>query len=203
MFHSAKRRIRVGAFYDGNHFDLVRKYYMHQHKKNAWISVRGLHDYIRYRVSVEEGVDVRDCEITDAHYFRGRFSAQQSVEKAAETLYNERAGRDQRQGRLKARRSSYRLMQNGPATNASRAVRIKSRERLEPYFPPTLCNVVHFPPTTLYSVIPPFFRSPFESYARCFAVTPCMSVFARNGRYFAGSVELAAFIALNIAIAPS
>jgi hypothetical protein len=29
--------------------------------------------------------------------------------------------------------------------------------------PPTLCNVVHLPSTTLYSVIPPFFRSPFAS----------------------------------------
>lgn len=90
MSKPTRRFIRVGVFYDGNYLDLVRKYYMHQHKKNAWISVRGLHEYIRYKFASEEGVGSADCQITEAHYFRERFSAQQSIEKASETLYNER-----------------------------------------------------------------------------------------------------------------
>src|SRR5262249_18639237 len=49
----------------------------------------------------------------------------------------------------------------------------------------------------------PFFRSPRESYASSDVVTAGLLVFARYGRYFAGSVEFAVFMAVNIAIAPS
>ena len=34
----------------------------------------------------------------------------------------------------------------------------------EDHFAPTLCSTVHWPLTTLYIVMPPFFRSPFASY---------------------------------------
>ncbi|SPB14189.1 hypothetical protein NOV72_01438 [Caballeronia novacaledonica] len=87
MSHAARQLTKIGVFYDGNYFDRVSKYYNHQHEKKAWISVSGLHDYIRYSVSENENVDVRSCQVIDAHYFRGRFSAQKSSEKA---LFNER-----------------------------------------------------------------------------------------------------------------
>ncbi|SAL15573.1 NYN domain protein [Caballeronia cordobensis] len=91
---ATKRLLRVGIFYDGNYLDMVRKYYMHQHKKNAWISVRGLHDYIRYKIALENDLNPKDCHLVELHYFRGRFSAQQSVEKGLDMLYRERVFED-------------------------------------------------------------------------------------------------------------
>ncbi|KMZ11588.1 hypothetical protein BHUM_05779c [Candidatus Burkholderia humilis] len=38
----------------------------------------------------EERVHYRNCQIIDAHYFRGRFSAKQSTEKGENQLYHER-----------------------------------------------------------------------------------------------------------------
>src|ERR1700737_848374 len=90
-----------------------------------------------------------------------------------------------------------------PSPGSKRTWRLAARNSAGNYLPPTLCSVVHLPSTTLYSVMPPFFRSPFASYARCAAVTAGMSVFASTGRYFAGSVEFAFFIAAKSAIAPS
>ncbi len=37
-----------------------------------------------------ERVDYRNCQIIDVYYFRGRFSAQQCVEKGDNVLYQER-----------------------------------------------------------------------------------------------------------------
>ncbi|BCQ24584.1 NYN domain-containing protein [Caballeronia sp. NK8] len=90
MSHAARQLTKIGVFYDGNYFDRVSKYYNHRHDKRAWISIPGLHEYIRYRVADEEAVDMRNCQVTDAHYFRGRFSAQKSKEKGDDAFYYER-----------------------------------------------------------------------------------------------------------------
>ncbi|WP_244826595.1 NYN domain-containing protein [Caballeronia sp. TF1N1] len=90
MSHAAKQLTKIGVFYDGNYFDLVSKYYMHQHPKKAWLSIHGLHEYIRHRVALVETVDARDCQVIDAHYFRGRFSARKSADKGHDILFNER-----------------------------------------------------------------------------------------------------------------
>jgi cold shock CspA family protein len=91
MSHAARQLTKIGVFYDGNYFDRVGKYYCHQHEKRAWISIPGLHDYIRYRVADSESVDMRHCQVIDAHYFRGRFSAQKTKEKGDSAFYNDRA----------------------------------------------------------------------------------------------------------------
>ena len=90
MSHAAKQITKVAVFYDGNYFDRVSKFYSHQHEKSAWISLPGLHEYIRYRVADGEGVEMRDCQVVDAHYFRGRFSAEKSKEKSGDPFYNDR-----------------------------------------------------------------------------------------------------------------
>ncbi|MCG7405034.1 MULTISPECIES: NYN domain-containing protein [Caballeronia] len=90
MSHAARQLTKIGVFYDGNYFDRVSKYYNHQHEKKAWISIPGLHEYIRYKVADEEAVDIGNCQVIDAHYFRGRFSAQKSKEKGGDAFYYDR-----------------------------------------------------------------------------------------------------------------
>lgn len=63
--------IKIGVFYDGNYFLHVSNYYYYEHERNARISIEGLHNFIRSRVSKEEGIDVKLCHIVDSHYFRG------------------------------------------------------------------------------------------------------------------------------------
>ena len=80
---------RVGVFYDGNFFSHISNYYRYQHDRQARISVKGLHKFIRHEVSDAEGVDARFVQIVDAHYFRGRQRAQDA--QASGTLLGERA----------------------------------------------------------------------------------------------------------------
>jgi cold shock CspA family protein len=72
---------RIGIFYDGNFFLHVSNYYHYFHERRARINISGLHDYIRHKVSSEEGVDARYCQIVDAHYFRGRLHAQDAKQR--------------------------------------------------------------------------------------------------------------------------
>lgn len=80
---------KVGVFYDGNYFAHVSNYYNYSHSRRQRLSVSGLHEFIRSRVAQEEGVDIRFCQIVDAHYFRGRLSAMEA--QTRNTLFNERA----------------------------------------------------------------------------------------------------------------
>lgn len=79
---------RIGVFYDGNYFLKVSNYYNYEHPRKARISLEGLHNFIRHQVAKEEGVDVRMCQVVDAHYFRGRLSAYDA--KELNKLYNDR-----------------------------------------------------------------------------------------------------------------
>ena len=80
---------RIGVFYDGNYFFHVSNYYNYVHKKKSRISIPGLHDFIREKVAKEENTSSRHCQIVDAHYFRGRFSARES-NQIENKLYHER-----------------------------------------------------------------------------------------------------------------
>lgn len=73
-----KRLTKVGIFYDGNYFAHVSNYYNYVHEKKSRININGLHDCIREMVAEYERVDSRYCQIVDAHYFRGRFSAHET-----------------------------------------------------------------------------------------------------------------------------
>ncbi len=83
---------RIGIFYDGNFFHVVSNYYAYHHPRKARLSIAGLHAFVRARVAHEERVDVRHCQVVDAHYFRGRFSAEE-VEEAGK-LFSERVFED-------------------------------------------------------------------------------------------------------------
>lgn len=81
--------IRIGIFYDGNYFLKVSNYYAYGHPRRRRISLAGLHDFIRQHVASEEGSDYGLCQIVDAHYFRGRLSAQEASQRG-DTLYYDR-----------------------------------------------------------------------------------------------------------------
>ncbi len=49
-------------------------------------------DFICTRLAYEEGVDPANCQITEAHYFRGRFRVKEAYDK--HLLYNERKFED-------------------------------------------------------------------------------------------------------------
>lgn len=83
---------RIAVFYDGTYFKKVSNYYLYQHERRARISIKGLHEFIVAEVARQENVDVRNCQIVDSSYFRGRLTARQALEQ--DTLYNERVFED-------------------------------------------------------------------------------------------------------------
>jgi cold shock CspA family protein/uncharacterized LabA/DUF88 family protein len=82
--------VRVGIFYDGHYFLQVSNYYNYVHDRRSRISIRGLHEFIRKQVAIEEDADFHRCQIIDAHYFRGRLSASEASQRG-NLLYFERA----------------------------------------------------------------------------------------------------------------
>ncbi|WP_044117900.1 NYN domain-containing protein [Alkaliflexus imshenetskii] len=86
----AKRNLtRIGVFYDGNYFYHVSNYYNYVHDKQSRISIAGLHNFIRQKVSDLEGdsKDIHRCQIVDAHYFRGRLNAMEASQKGNQLYY--------------------------------------------------------------------------------------------------------------------
>lgn len=81
------RLTRIGVFYDGNYFWHVSNYYNYNHLRRSRISIGGLHEFIRYEVAKQEDIDVRLCQIVDAHYFRGRLSADDAKTKNNQLYY--------------------------------------------------------------------------------------------------------------------
>jgi len=75
------RLIKIGVFYDGNYFAHVSNYYNYEHERKARLSISGLHDFIRKKISEVEKTDSRFCQIVDAHYFRGRLSSYEANER--------------------------------------------------------------------------------------------------------------------------
>jgi len=81
--------VRIGVFYDGNYFLHVSNYYNYFHQRKKRLNIAGLHDFIRNLVGREEDVDPRYCQVIEAHYFRGRISAQEASQRGNQ-LYNDR-----------------------------------------------------------------------------------------------------------------
>jgi cold shock CspA family protein len=88
MSEADNKLTRIGVFYDGNFFSHVSNYYLYHHQRRARINITGLHEFIRKQVAAFEGIDERYCQIVDAHYFRGRFSAREAQNR--NQLYGER-----------------------------------------------------------------------------------------------------------------
>ena len=73
--------VRIGIFYDGYYFFKVSNYYKYEHKKKSRISISGLHDFIRNEAAKISGIDFKQCQIVDAHYFKGRSWAKEMGDK--------------------------------------------------------------------------------------------------------------------------
>ena len=72
---------RIGVFYDGNYFYHVSNYYKYTHSRHSRLSIPGLHEFVRNQVAEAESVDMRYCQVVDAHYFRGRLAAQEANDR--------------------------------------------------------------------------------------------------------------------------
>jgi uncharacterized LabA/DUF88 family protein/cold shock CspA family protein len=79
---------KIGVFYDGNYFLHISNYYNYNHAKKSRISISGLHQFIRQKIADSEGTDKGLCQIVDAHYFRGRLSAQDASQKGNLLYYD-------------------------------------------------------------------------------------------------------------------
>ncbi|MCD6304154.1 MAG: NYN domain-containing protein [Planctomycetes bacterium] len=90
MITSPDRKLtRIGVFYDGGYFAVVSDYYRFHHARRQRLSIGGIHYFIRRKVAELEGVDEKYCQVVDAHYFRGRFSASDTKDHGK--LYSERS----------------------------------------------------------------------------------------------------------------
>lgn len=69
--------IRIGIYYDGTYFAYVSDFYRYHHPRQARISITGFHDYLRQAILEKESEKDGPgfCQITEAHYYRGRFPA--------------------------------------------------------------------------------------------------------------------------------
>jgi cold shock CspA family protein/uncharacterized LabA/DUF88 family protein len=88
MSDSQHKLTRIGVFYDGNYFLHVSNYYAYHHERRSRISIAGLHEFVRHRIAEEEGKDFHHCQIVDAHYFRGRLSAQEASAEGNRLYYD-------------------------------------------------------------------------------------------------------------------
>ncbi|MEL6355407.1 MAG: NYN domain-containing protein [Bacteroidota bacterium] len=75
------RMTKIGVYYDGNYFLHVSNYYNYDHSRKRRLSITGLHEFIASQVAEVENTDVQFCRIVDAHYFRGRLSAQEAFQR--------------------------------------------------------------------------------------------------------------------------
>lgn len=80
---------RIGVFYDGNFLLHASNYYNYIHPEKKRLSLNGLHQFIRHRVSQESGCELIKCQISTAHYFRGRLNASDAAMRGHQ-LYNDR-----------------------------------------------------------------------------------------------------------------
>ena len=80
---------RIGIFYDGNFLLHASNYYNYIHHMKRRLSLGGLHRFIQHRVAEEEGVEPLQCQIAEAHYFRGRLNAADAAQRGNQ-LYNDR-----------------------------------------------------------------------------------------------------------------
>ncbi len=82
--------LSIGVFIDGGYYAKINRSLKKQ--ENSIIRVRSLFEFITERLAGEENVNPSDCQITEAHYFRGRFRVKEAYDK--HLLYNERKFED-------------------------------------------------------------------------------------------------------------
>lgn len=82
--------LSIGVFIDGGYYAKVNRALKSQER--SIIRVRALFDFISSTIAYGEDIHVSDCQITEAHYFRGRFRVKEAYDKRL--LYNERKFED-------------------------------------------------------------------------------------------------------------
>lgn len=82
--------LSIGVFIDGGYYAKVNRALKAQ--ESSIIRVRSLFDFICFRLAQKEDVDPQDCQITEAHYFRGRYRVKDAYDR--HLLYNERRFED-------------------------------------------------------------------------------------------------------------
>ncbi len=69
---------RIAVFYDGYYFQKARDHYRFGSSRKAYISIRGLHDFILHEVAKAERTHKEHCQIVEAHCFMGRKAAEEA-----------------------------------------------------------------------------------------------------------------------------
>lgn len=82
--------LSIGVFIDGGYYAKINRALKAQER--SIIRVRALFDFISSTIAYAEDIHVSDCQITEAHYFRGRFRVKEAYDK--HLLYNERKFED-------------------------------------------------------------------------------------------------------------
>lgn len=82
--------LSIGVFIDGGYYAKINRAL--KAIESSIIRVRSLFDFICDHLANIEGVDPANCQITEAHYFRGRFRVKEAYDK--HLLYNERKFED-------------------------------------------------------------------------------------------------------------
>ncbi len=73
--------LRIGIVYDGSYFARISDHYAYEHPRSARINVNGLHEFIRQKIAERENADPNVCRIVEAHYFRGRYPAEEAEKR--------------------------------------------------------------------------------------------------------------------------
>lgn len=71
---------RIALFIDGNYFYNVSNFYKFQHHRKKRLSIAGLLNFVRAEVADRLNLETSSCQIVEAHYFRGRYSAYSAEE---------------------------------------------------------------------------------------------------------------------------
>ena len=87
--NSINTSCRIGVLYDGNFLLHASNYYNYIHPEKKRLSLNGLHQFIRHRVAQEANCELIKCQISTAHYFRGRLNASDAAMRGNQ-LYNDR-----------------------------------------------------------------------------------------------------------------
>ena len=82
--------ISIGIFIDGGYYAKMNRAL--KQTESSIIRVRSLFDYVEHRLAEIENIDPANSQITEAHYFRGRFRVREAYDK--HLLYNERKFED-------------------------------------------------------------------------------------------------------------
>lgn len=83
-------QLSIGIFIDGGYYAKINEGLQKQHSKQ--LDLKNLFYYMREKIAIAYHLLIEDIQITEAHYFRGRYRAGDANEK--HLLYSERAFED-------------------------------------------------------------------------------------------------------------